>query len=188
MSHSLPRNYAITGPAADVAEWWRRFERLVDRVPGMVQLRCKALALDALRERAARAQVLCAERGIPLLLNGPAALVSELGLAGVHLGTAALLAAGERPLGREFLVGASCHSAAELRCAAELGASFACLSPVFSTRSHPQAQPLGVEGLRTLVAQTPLPVFALGGVGQADRARLIEAGAHGIAGISAFWG
>lgn len=62
-------------------------------------------------------------------------------------------------------VSVSCHDAAELQQAAAYGADYAMLSPVFATRSHPGAPPLGVENFDALVSESTLPVIALGGIG-----------------------
>ena len=183
---ALPCTYAITGEAGNPAEWTERFERLLQRAPGMVQLRARSLPVDALAQRAAAAASTCRAAGIPLLLNGPVTLVRTLGLDGLHLDSATLMSLTERPVSRRRWVGASCHNAAELAQAAAIGADFACLSPVRRTGSHPQAEPLGWDGFQVLVEKTALPVFALGGVGPADLERCRAAGGYGVAGISAF--
>lgn len=82
---------------------------------------------------------------------------------------------------------ASCHSAGELALAARLGCDFATVSPVAATTSHPDAVPLGWQGLAGLVADSPLPVYALGGLGPDDLAPARDHGALGIAAIRAFW-
>ena len=122
-----------------------------------------------------------------LLVNQDIKLARELGI-GVHLKAAQLRELRERPLPRESWVGASCHAAEELELAAELGVDFATLSPVRATASHPDAAPLGWQGFTQLVADSRLPVYALGGVGPDDLARARAAGAQGVAGIRAFPG
>lgn len=79
---------------------------------------------------------------------------------------------------------APAHNLAELRGAEKAGASLIFLSPVFETRSHPQAVPLGPDGFAALAAQTSLPVIALGGMNEA-RFRALD-GAYGWAGIDAW--
>lgn len=83
-------------------------------------------------------------------------------------------------------VGVSAHSADEVIRAAEAGAAYATLSPVFRTATHPEATPLGLDALAAAVAAAPpgFPVLALGGVSP-DRARDCRAaGAHGVAVLS----
>lgn len=55
---------------------------------------------------------------------------------------------------------------------------------VFATSSHPDSPPLGVDGLRRMVAATSLPVVAIGGIDPGKAADAIAAGAAGVAVIS----
>jgi thiamine-phosphate pyrophosphorylase len=68
---------------------------------------------------------------------------------------------------------ATAHDGAEIQAAAEAGADAVFLSPVFATRSHPDATALGVHGFHVLAQQSPLPVIALGGM-TAARARELD--------------
>ncbi|MNW05021.1 hypothetical protein D3C71_2012060 [compost metagenome] len=68
-----------------------------------------------------------------------------------------------------------------------MGVDFVTLSPVQATQTHPEAQPLGWDEAQRLIAGFNQPVFLLGGVGPAERARAWEVGAQGVAGIRAFW-
>jgi thiamine-phosphate pyrophosphorylase len=79
---------------------------------------------------------------------------------------------------------ASAHNLRELRRAERRGADLVFLSPVFVTRSHPKALPLGHRRFARLARQTRLPVIALGGM-DAERFRALRH-AYGWAGIDAF--
>lgn len=79
---------------------------------------------------------------------------------------------------------APAHDLAEIREAEDAGADLVFLSPVFETRSHLGATPLGSDGFAALAAQTRLPVVALGGM-NAERFRNLR-GAYGWAGIDAW--
>lgn len=106
--------------------------------------------------------------GMVLVSSGPAAAAD-----GVHLSAADPL-----PVPRPKIVGRSCHDDAELSSASAEGCDYATLSPIFVTPSKPgYGPPLGVEAL----AQTPLPVFALGGITPANAASCLRAGARGVA-------
>ena len=146
-------------------------------------------------EGGARA-VLLRERDLP----GPQrrALADELRAVLAPAG-GRLIVAGTDPLGGDAVhlaardplpaeppacVGRSCHDAAELANASTVdNADYVTLSPVFPTASKPGYGPaLGVDGLRALVAGTPVKVFALGGVTTGEQARACRAaGAAGVA-------
>lgn len=84
------------------------------------------------------------------------------------------------------LRGRSCHHRADVEKAQAEGLDYVFLSPVFSTRTHPDAVPLGLEKLRDTCRRVDIPVFALGGI-DAGRINLCrEAGAYGVAGIRIF--
>lgn len=115
-------------------------------------------------------------------------MMSELGADGVHLPLdllrewrAASAWDGRQSGGEGALqiVGVSAHTAAELAEAAALGADYATLSPVFATACKPGAAPLGTAALAAACKASPLPVFALGGIGMDKLDTCIEAGAAG---------
>ena len=62
------------------------------------------------------------------------------------------------------------HTLREIGAAHRARASAILLSPVFATRSHPGARPLGPVRFRLLAARAKVPVIALGGL-DASRAR-----------------
>lgn len=109
-----------------------------------------------------------------LVVAGPAG--SAGGADAVHLA-----ARDPFPEPRPPLVGRSCHSAAEVAAARAEGCDWVMVSPVFPTSSKPGYGPaLGPAGLRALVTGAP-PAYALGGIGPADVAACLGAGAHGVA-------
>ena len=113
-------------------------------------------------------------------------MMSELGADGIHLPLDVLrewrAASGRRSApqaGAVQLVGASAHSAAEIAEAAALGAAYATLSPIFATTCKPGAVPLGIAALAAVCQKSPIPIFALGGIGRDKLDACIEAGAAG---------
>jgi 8-oxo-dGTP diphosphatase len=117
--------------------------------------------------------------GLRLLLSGTALEARQAGACGLHSTAAALACLIERPPTRLWAV--SAHNARDLERAAALGADVAIVSPVLPTASHPTDQPLGWEGLRALIAASPLPVYAQGGLGPGDIGTARSAGALGVA-------
>jgi 8-oxo-dGTP diphosphatase len=121
------------------------------------------------------------------LVNGCPSFAQEVGADGVHLTAERLRALTKRPEGLEWVAG-SCHDELELSHAGALGLDFVTVSPVQATASHPGATPLGWAGLAGLVAASPLPVMALGGLAPDDLETARQSGAYGVAGISGFAG
>ena len=186
----LPPLYAISAAAQDGVEaFLSSLQRSLARGIRLIQLRPLLALDDPGFERLVMASVALAHAaGAKVLLNAAPDTARRLGADGVHLNSRRLLALRARPLGREYLVAASCHDPAQLEQAAAIDADFAVYSPVAATASHPQARPLGWPGFARAVADAPLPVYALGGVGPDDLDRAQRARAQGVAGIGAFWG
>ena len=113
---------------------------------------------------------------------------AEVGADGIHLGGRDLksVATARRSLSPGAIIGYSAHSAAEITRAAESGATYASLSPIFPPHSKYSALPaLGLEALREACRAAPIPIYALGGI-DAARARLsLQAGAFGAACVGA---
>jgi 8-oxo-dGTP diphosphatase len=185
----LPRHYAITAePAGDAAEFLADIDRLLASGIRLIQLRAKHLHADRLAELSAAALERTRATGAMQLLNHDFVLARALGIDGVHLPSADLMRLDARPLETDRWLAASCHDERELAHAAKIGVDFVVLGPVLPTASHPRAAALGWERFEALCAAAPLPVYALGGLCRNDVARAIQAGAQGIAGISAFQG
>lgn len=86
----------------------------------------------------------------------------------------------------EGWIGASVHSLAEARTRAAEGASYLMVGNIYPTASHPDRPAAGLELVRETVG-LGLPVIAIGGI-TPERARAVrDAGAWGVATISAAW-
>ncbi|MDF2561955.1 MAG: thiamine-phosphate pyrophosphorylase [Microbacterium sp.] len=109
---------------------------------------------------------------------------------GIHLGQgdASVLRAREA-LGPDALIGLTANSAAHLDAVLALPAGtvdylgVGVIRPTSTKPDHPE--PLGVDGFRDFVARSPLPCVAIGGVGIEDTEELRDAGAAGLAVVSA---
>jgi len=123
----------------------------------------------------ARLRRLTGEYGARLLVHTQADIAAAVGADGVHVASGDI---GELPAMRRWLgnpdmsLSASCHDAEQLRAAADAGADFALLSPVFPTASHPGSPHLGVQEFAELAHAAPLPVVALGGIAVENREQL----------------
>jgi thiamine-phosphate pyrophosphorylase len=84
------------------------------------------------------------------------------------------------------MIGVSTHSVGEALEAEKDGADFITLGPVYATPSKEKyGKPVGLETLREAKSRTTLPIFAIGGIKPGNVREVKEAGADGIALISA---
>jgi len=186
---NLPDRYLITPePGHDLSAFLAALERALKRGVSLVQLRAKQLAEADYRQLAAAVAGVCRAANVRLLLNCAPHLVPELGAQGVHLTGRRLLELEQRPLDPGYLVAASCHSREEVRHAGRLGLDFIVVSAVRETASHPGAPAIGFGGLRSLCDAAAMPVYALGGMQEADIEAAWHSGAQGIAAIRGLWG
>lgn len=200
---ALPPTYAITPtlaaqPGADETMRWRAWcaavEAMLATGAGLISLRDRES--PRLREQATFLVQAARAHGAIALLHGDPETAQSLGFDGVHLSRGALLATTALP--PTLWRAASCHDLTSLRRAVELGCDLVTLSPVQPTRSHPAAAPLGWDGFAALLRAAELwpdapfgfrpRVYALGGVGPADRSCAQAHGAHGVAGIRGWSG
>lgn len=156
----------------------------------LIQLRDKTLPqetrLQLARETVRRAR----PHGARVVVNGSLDLARAADADGVHLDASAAAQWTARPdyaKPDSFLVGVSCHDAAELAHAAAIEADFALLSPVLPTLTHPGAATLGWDAFSRLAAASPIPVYGLGGLGRDEVTLAQSHGAHGVALLRGAW-
>jgi 8-oxo-dGTP diphosphatase len=182
----LPFEYAIThaGEIGVIQQLSCLDQRLAQGLR-LIQVREKGMPAPDLERFAATVIAKARAHGARVLINSDIELALRLGADGVHLAAAQLALLERRPaLG---WCAASCHNAAELARAAQLGVDFAVLGPVQATPSHPDSMLLGWEGFTALARGAALPVFALGGMGAGDLETAWRCGAQGIAMVRGSW-
>lgn len=185
---TLPHLYAISDfQRYGVSPFLGMLEAALTAGLRLLQLREHNLSKSEFLNLASRVIKLCHDHDARVLLNCDAAWLSEVPADGVHLTEKRLYTLQSRPLSEQFLVAASCHDSSALQHAEQIGADFAVLSPVNATRSHPDALPMGWNGFYEMVAETGIPVFALGGVSLDDSSVARNHGAQGLAMISGLW-
>lgn len=183
---ALPKLYAITNASRyGVVEFLDRLERALAHGLRMIQVREREMAPGQLAQFARRVVERARPYGAIVLVNANELMARQAGADGVHSNAAQLWRLNTRPAVR--LWGASCHNAEELARAAELGADFVVISPVLPTASHPGEPVLGWAGFAALARQSPLPVYALGGMKLELQEEAERHGAHGIAVQSHIW-
>ncbi|WP_447527436.1 thiamine phosphate synthase [Vreelandella sp. TE19] len=156
----------------------------------VVQLRDKHASDATMIDQARRLKALLAGSGVPLIINDRLHVALESDADGLHVGQsdAAVLSA-RQALGRHALLGLSINTLAELQNAPLDTLDYLGFGPVFATISkQDHAKPLGFEGLATLTQASHLPSVAIGGLKAAHAQAVFDAGADGLAVISAICG
>jgi thiamine-phosphate pyrophosphorylase len=182
-----PGLYALAddgaGPECSVEA---QVEALLSGGARVLQLRLKrtrgAAAVEIVCRLAARAHA----QGAVFLVNDRVDWALLSGADGVHLGDEDVeVKEARRLLGAAALLGRTVRDAAGAQAARAAGADYVGVGPVFLPRSKTVAAPLlGLEGLRRCVADSPLPVVAIGGIGLDTIRAVARTGAYSAAVVS----
>jgi thiamine-phosphate pyrophosphorylase len=148
----------------------------------IVQLREKHLEAKPLLERARLVQSVCADRGVPFILNDRPDLALDVEADGVHVGQDdAPVALARRLLGPDGIIGLSTHGADDLAAVTGAGGgdvTYISAGPVEPTPTKPGRPGTGLDYLRLATAQSSVPVFVTGGVTPEKIPTLAGAGAR----------
>ena len=166
---------------------------LQDAVDGgvpAIQLRERDLPTRELLSLMQQLRAMAGVPGVPLIINDRADLAVALNLDGVHLRASSLpVQAARRVVGANRLIGISAHSAGEVQRAADEGADYVILGPIFETPSKREfGAPLGVAVLADACRHSSVPVFAIGGITRERIETVHNAGAFGVAMIGGILG
>lgn len=146
-----------------------------------VQIRIKNQTATQYRQLAELAKSILPST-VQTLLNDDPEVALDLGYDGVQL-PQSRFATPPRYTAELSWVSVAIHETSELDLLEPLGAHSIVVAPVF----RPQwkaSTPLGLSRLRTLVVQSPVPVYALGGIDQSNIDACREQHVHGVAVLS----
>ena len=149
-------------------------------------LQYRDLTDDAERRRAEAATLrqLCNRHGVPLIIDHDIALAQAVAADGVHLGKDDDPGAVRAILGRQAIIGISCHGSLQhAQAAASAGASYVSFGAFFPSPTKPLAPCVSIELLRQSAA-LGVPRVAIGGITPDNGAALVEAGADYLAVVS----
>lgn len=128
--------------------------------------------------------------GALFVVNDRIKVARDAGADGVHLGQGDRSVAEARALlGDRPLVGLSTHDRDQAAAAVDLGADYLGFGPVFATATKATGYtPRGADLAGEVGRTVPRPVFAIGGIDEANLPALVAAGARRIAVSSAICG
>lgn len=154
-----------------------------------VQLREKDLPIRALLVLAQELRSITREYGAKLFINDRVDVAVAVDADGVHLGHRSMPPEGaRRVVGKDMLIGVSTHSLEEAKAAEAGGADFITFGPIFETPSKAKyGHPVGLDAIKTLIADVSIPIFAIGGIHGGNIQQVILSGAAGVAMISAIF-
>jgi len=150
----------------------------------VVQYREKEADTAAVLAEARELRRLCQE--CHFLINDHVEVALAVGADGVHIGQEDMpLSEARRLLGPDKIIGVTVNTVRQALAAAQGGADYLGVSPIFATRTKPDAgEPAGLSLLREIRRLVSLPLVAIGGITLENAPAVIAAGADGICAIS----
>lgn len=155
-----------------------------------IQLRVKQAPSRDFFHLASQLTLLLQAASIPFIINDRVDIALACGADGVHLGQQDLpLEVARKILGPNKIIGLSVNTVAEAWEAEKKGADYLGVGPIFPTSSKKDIRNLlGLSGLKKIREATSLPLMAIGGINLDNAAAVLQAGADGVAVISAILG
>lgn len=119
------------------------------------------------------------KHGIVFIINDYVDIAMLVGADGVHVGQEDLpVQEVRRLLGPDKIIGLSTHSPVQAKDAELQGADYIGVGPIFATRTKEDVcDPVGLEYLEYVVANSSLPFVAIGGIKQHNIEQVINRGA-----------
>ncbi|WP_254536982.1 thiamine phosphate synthase [Halomarina litorea] len=158
----------------------------------VVQLREKDATARERYQLGLELRELTAEAGVPLVVNDRVDLAQAVDADGVHLGEEDLpVAVARELLGPDAIVGRSVSSVDAAENAVAAGADHLGVGAIYATGSKDVADEdaeIGLDALRAIADAVDVPIVAIGGVTVENAREVVEAGADGVAVISAITG
>lgn len=132
---------------------------------------------------------LCKEYNAISIINDDIELAKIVNADGVHLGSEdGSIKEARKILNEKKIIGISCYADIQ-RClkAEQQGADYIAVGTMYASSTKPENSLAGLNFLRTVKRQVSKPVVAIGGINVENATNVIEAGADGIAVISALF-
>lgn len=152
-----------------------------------IQLREKDCSTREFIQIAREIKKLLTDLNIPLIINDRVDIAQLIKADGVHIGQSDMDYSDARSLlGYNAIIGVSVENKTQALTAISSDVDYISISPVFTTPTKPEAKDFwGIEGLKEIRKLTNKYLVAIGGINETNIYEVLQAGADGIAVVSA---
>jgi thiamine-phosphate pyrophosphorylase len=141
----------------------------------IIQLRAKSIPKREIFTLANNIKKLLKKSKVLFIINDYIDIANLVDADGLHLGQNDLpLPLAKRILGKEKLIGITCHSLEEAREAEKEGADYISIGPIFKTPLKPETKALGIDILKNFSRHISIPYFCIGGINLSNIDRLLS--------------
>jgi thiamine-phosphate pyrophosphorylase len=191
MASSLCRLYLITPPRLDdLAGFGHALAGALDAGDvACLQIRLKEVSDDIVSAAVDALSPIAQARDVAVILNDRPDLAARLGCDGVHVGQEdASYAEARRLMGRDRIVGVTCHDSRHLAMeAAEAGADYVAFGAFYPTATKDPKTCCELEILSIWQETMQTPCVAIGGITVATAREVARAGADFVAVSAGVW-
>ena len=146
-----------------------RLPRLSLDAIGVIQLRNKLSAKSQVLRLAHKLAKRLSKTKTLFIVNDYIDIALLCGADGVHLGQEDIpLRQARKILGKDRIIGISCHSLAQALKAQKEGADYIGIGPIYATATKPEYRAVGLKVLRQLKDKIKVPYFAIGNIHQGN--------------------
>lgn len=159
------------------------FKKIKNKGVDIVQLRDKTSPKKEVFKLALQLKYLLNKNKVIFIINDYADIAKIVDADGLHIGQNDLdIKEARRILGRDKIIGVSCHNLKQILAAKKKGADYIGIGPVFHTSLKPELKPLGLDILKKInKRQWSIPIFAIGGINEFNLNRVLATGIKRIA-------
>ena len=184
------RLYLITPPTLEPKSFAETLKRALGAGDvASLQLRLKDVSDEEIARATEILMPIAQKHDVAFILNDRPDLAARLGCDGVHIGQQdATYAEARAAMGRERIVGVTCHGSRDLAFdAGEAGADYVAFGSFYPTTTKEVQFTADIELLEWWAETMTVPVVAIGGITVENAVPLIAAGADFIAVSSGVW-
>jgi thiazole tautomerase (transcriptional regulator TenI) len=186
----IPRLHLVTSDVVLQRPDFRELARtILFQLQDRVAIHLRGHSVSAADMYALAAELAPSVRNVPsLFINDRLDIALAAGIGAVQLTARSIPVAEARKIAPPgIILGYSAHSAEEAAAAAGDGADLILAGSIYQTPTHPDSRPAGLGLIEECVIRCNRPLIAIGGI-NAERVREVrQAGAYGVAVISAVW-
>ena len=151
----------------------------------IIQYRDKSQDIRDFYQNARLLKKIIADKAL-FIINDRADIARLVDSDGLHLGQDDLpIEAARRIIGRDKIIGKSCHSLKQAILAQKEGADYISIGPIFTTPTKPDYPVVGLALLKSAIEKIKIPVTAIGGIDKTNIGRVRASGARIIAVVRA---
>ena len=156
--------------------------RIKDSKVDIIQLRDKTNNRAFVLKEAIKLNKILKATNTIFIVNDYPDLVKIADCDGVHLGQGDWpVRKARKLLGRNKIIGVSCHNLKQAKKAQSEGADYIGIGPVFATKTKPDYLPIGLSGINALKGRIKIPYFAIGDIKEDNINSIVRQGAKRVA-------